>query len=59
MSIIVVLILVIIIRENVKGILLYIPSLPNNRTMKLFIIYSTLPISLCNIFIDKEKYHEI
>ena len=38
---------------------LYIPSLPNIRTMKLLTIYSTLHISLCNIFIEKEKYHKL
>ena len=34
---------------------LHIPSLLNNRTMKLFTIYSTLHISLHNIFIEKEN----
>ena len=38
---------------------LYIPSLPNNRTIKLLTIYSTLCISLCNIFVENEKYHEL
>ena len=44
---------------NVQGGLLYIPSLLNNRTMKLLTIYNTLHIPICNIFVKKEKYHEI
>ena len=45
--------------KNVPGSPLYIPSLPNIRTMKLLTLYSTLHISLCNIFVEKEKYHEL
>ena len=45
--------------ESGQGGPLYIPSLLKNRTMKLFAIYSTLCISLHNIFIKKEKYHEL
>ena len=45
--------------ENMEGGLLYIPSLLNNRTMKLLTIYNTLCIPLHNIFIKKEKYHEL
>ena len=49
----------IIITESAQGGPLYIPSLLNNRTMKLLTIYSTLCISLHNIFIKKEKYYEL
>ena len=45
--------------ENMQSSPLYTPSLLNNRTMKLLTIYSTLHISLHNIFIEKEKYHEL
>ena len=45
--------------ENAQGSPLYTPSLLNNRTMKLLAIYSTLHIFLHNIFIEKEKYHEL
>ena len=42
-----------------QGDPLYILSLLNNRAMKLLTIYSTLHISLLNIFVEKEKYHEL
>ena len=45
--------------ENMQSSPLYIPSLLNNRTVKLLTIYSTLHIYLCNIFVEKEKYHEL
>ena len=45
--------------ENMQGGPLYTPSLLNNRTMKLLAIYSTLPISLHNIFTEKEEKHEL
>ena len=45
--------------ESVQDSPLYVPSLPNIRTMKLLTIYSTLHISLHNIFIEKEKYHKL
>ena len=38
-----------------QGSPLYIPSLLNNRTMKLLVIYSILLISLCKIFVEKEN----
>ena len=38
---------------------LYVPSLLNNRAVKLLAIYNTLCIPLHNIFIKKEKYHEL
>ena len=41
-----------------QGGLLYIPPLPLNRMMMLCVIYNTLHISACNIFIQKEKYNE-
>ena len=44
--------------ENAQGSLLYILPLPNNRVLKLSAIYSILHISLCNIFVEKEKYNE-
>ena len=45
--------------ENMQGSPLCTPSLLNNRTMKLLAIYSTLHICLHNIFVEKEKYHEL
>ena len=39
--------------ESMQGSPLYTASLPNN--MKLLTIYSTLHISLCNIFMEKEN----
>ena len=45
--------------QNTQGGLLYTPSLLNNRAVKLLTIYNTLCIPLCNIFIKKEKYHEL
>ena len=45
--------------ENAQRSPLYTPSLLNNRTMKLLAIYSTLYISLHNIFVEKEKYHKL
>ena len=44
--------------ENAQGSPLYILPLPNNRVMKLYIIYNILHISFHNIFIEKEKYNE-
>ena len=38
---------------------LYIPSLLNNRAVKLLTIYNTLCIPLHDIVIKKEKYHEL
>ena len=45
--------------KSMQGNPLYIPSLPNIRTMTLLTIYSTLHISLHNIFVEKEKYHKL
>ena len=42
-----------------QGSPLYIPSLLNNRTVKLLTIYSILCMSLHNIFLEKEKYNEL
>ena len=39
--------------KNMQGSLLYIPTLPINRVVKLFAIY----IILCNIFMEKGKYN--
>ena len=45
--------------ENAQSSPLYILFLLNNRAMKLHAIYNTLHISLHNIFVEKEKYHEL
>ena len=42
-----------------QGGLIYISPMPNNRLVKLLTIYITLCIPLCNIFVKKEKYHEL
>ena len=48
-----------VVTESMQDGPLYIPFFLKNRTMKLLIIYSTLHISLYNIFVEKEKYHEL
>ena len=57
--IVIIVIVVASLSENVQGNPLYIPSLLNNLTMKLLVIYSILHISLHNIFVEKEKYHKL
>ena len=54
----IIIIILVTLSSKVCKVVFYIPSLPNNRIVKLFAIYSVLHISLHNIFVKKEKYHE-